>query len=128
MEETVIQARGDVHTLAGDEPELRGDIRRIDDQLEAFKVRALEAKSPVELDAIITQIFTYRDGQCRRLEQLMAGLHGQSTPSLRVKTIRRYDVLPQKRLSSAAEIEDYVEQLKRKLLKELEENDAIQMN
>lgn len=49
-------------------------------------------------------------------------------PSLRVKTIRRYDVLPQKRLSSAAEIEDYVEQLKQKLLKELEENDAIQMN
>ena len=128
VEETIIQARGDVHTLAGDEPELRGDIRRIDDQLEAFKVRALEAKSPVELDAIITQIFTYRDGQCRRLEQLMAGLHGQSTPSLRVKTIRRYDVLPQKRLSSAAEIEDYVEQLKQKLLKELEENDAIQMN
>lgn len=128
VEETIIQARGDVHTLAGDEPELRGDIRRIDDQLEAFKVRALEAKSPVELDAIITQILTYRDGQCRRLEQLMAGLHGQSTPSLRVKTIRRYDVLPQKRLSSAAEIEDYVEQLKQKLLKELEENDAIQMN
>lgn len=128
VEETIIQARGDVHTLAGDEPELRGDIRRIDEQLEAFKVRALEAKSPVELDAIITQIFTYRDGQCRRLEQLMAGLHGQSTPSLRVKTIRRYDVLPQKRLSSAAEIEDYVEQLKQKLLKELEENDAIQMN
>ena len=58
----------------------------------------------------------------------MAGLHGQNTPSLRVKTIRRYDVLPQKRLSSAAEIEDYVEQLKQKLLKELEENDAIQMN
>lgn len=128
VEETIIQARGDVHTLAGDEPELRGDIRKIDDQLEAFKVRALEAKSPVELDAIITQIFTYRDGQCRRLEQLMAGLHGQSTPILRVKTIRRYDVLPQKRLSSAAEIEDYVEQLKQKLLKELEENDAIQMN
>ena len=128
VEETIIQARGDVHTLAGDEPELRGDIRKIDEQLEAFKVRALEAKSPVELDAIITQILTYRDGQCRRLEQLMAGLHGQSTPSLRVKTIRRYDVLPQKRLSSAAEIEDYVEQLKQKLLKELEENDAIQMN
>ena len=128
VEETVVQARGDVHTLAGDEPELRGDIRKIDEQLEAFKVRALEAKSPVELDAIITQILTYRDGQCRRLEQLMAGLHGQSTPSLRVKTIRRYDVLPQKRLSSAAEIEDYVEQLKQKLLKELAENDAIQMN
>ena len=128
VEETIIQARGDVHTLAGDEPELRGDIRRIDDQLEAFKVRALEAKSPVELDAIITQIFTYRDGQCRRLEQLLAGLRGQNAPSLRIKTIRRYDVLPQKRLSSAAEIEDYVEQLKQKLLKELEENDAIQMN
>ena len=128
VEETVVQARGDVHTLAGDEPELRGDIRKIDEQLEAFKARALEAESPVELDAIITQIFTYRDGQCRRLEQLLAGLHGQNAPSLRVKTIRRYDVLPQKRLSSAAEIEAYVEQLKQKLLQELAENDAIQMN
>lgn len=128
VEETVVQARGDVHTLAGDEPELRGDIRKIDEQLEAFKARALEAESPVELDAIITQIFTYRDGQCRRLEQLLAGLHGQNAPSLRVKTIRRYDVLPQKRLSSAAEIEAYVEQLKQKLLQELAENDAIQLN
>ena len=107
---------------------LRGDIRKIDEQLEAFKARALEAESPVELDAIITQIFTYRDGQCRRLEQLLAGLHGQNAPSLRIKTIRRYDVLPQKRLSSAAEIEAYVEQLKQKLLQELAENDAIQMN
>ena len=98
------------------------------EQLEAFKARALEAESPVELDAIITQIFTYRDGQCRRLEQLLAGLHGQNAPSLRIKTIRRYDVLPQKRLSSAAEIEAYVEQLKQKLLQELAENDAIQMN
>ena len=58
----------------------------------------------------------------------MAGLRGQSTQGLRVKTIRRYDVLPQKRLSSAAEIEAYVEQLKQKLLQELAENDAIQMN
>ena len=128
VEETVVQARGDVHTLAGDEPELRGDIRKIDEQLEAFKARALEAESPVELDAIITQIFTYRDGQCRRLEQLLAGLPREKAPRPRIKTHLPPGGLPPKRRGSAAGDQGPVGQVKQKILQELAENDAIQLN
>ena len=48
--------------------------------------------------------------------------------ALRVKTLRRYDLLPQKRLSSPEEINAYVEALRRELVKALNECDVIQMN
>lgn len=43
-------------------------------------------------------------------------------------TLRRYDVLPQKCLSSPQEVDAYVADLRQKLLDALQGNDAIQMN
>ena len=42
--------------------------------------------------------------------------------------MRRYYLLPQKRLSSAAEIDEYVENLRAQLTRALQDHDAIQMN
>ena len=42
--------------------------------------------------------------------------------------LRRYDLLPQKRLASPEEINAYVEALRRELVKALNECDVIQMN
>ena len=129
VEEAIVQARGDIHTLAADYPSLRDEIRRADDELERRRQSAMEASGPVELDALITQIIYYRDSVCRGLEKEIAALQNKPVePALRVKTLRRYDVLPQKRLSSAAEVDAYVEALRARLMEELEDSDAIQLN
>lgn len=129
VEQTIVQARGDLHTLAGDEPTLRGELTKIDERLDRQREAALSAQSPTLMDAIITQILTYKDGECRRLEQLLAAKRGDSpAPRLRIRTLRRYDMLPQKRLASEQEIDEYVGALRERLMQELRGNDAIQMN
>lgn len=128
--ETLVQARGDIHTLGGDYAELREEIRRADDELERRRQAASQAASPVELDAMITQILTYKDSVCRRMEHVIAELAApvSGAPQLRIRTLRRYDVLPQKQLCSREEIAAYVAALQKTLEDALDDCDAIQMN
>lgn len=128
VQEAITQARGDIHTLVGDDNTLRNEVKKADDELNRFAQDALKANSPTLLDAKITQILTCKDRVCRDLEQLIASRTHAAAPKLRLKTLRRYDVLPPKRLASPAEIEAYVNVLHQKLLDELEGNDAIQLN
>lgn len=131
VQETIVQARGDIHTLAGDDLDLKSEVIKADQELENRGKAAMESKSPVELDAIITQILSHKDAVCERLEKLIASKR-QPTASapraLKVKTLRRYDVLPQKRLASVDDIDAYVAQLKATLTDALKECDAIQLN
>ncbi len=129
LQAILTQARGDIHTLAGDTPELRSEVRKADEELDRRWNAALSAASPILLDAAATQILTYKDTVCRQLEQLNAALHAPAAAQqCRVITLRRYDLLPQKRLSSAAEIDEYVENLRAQLTWALQDHDAIQMN
>lgn len=128
VQEIIVQARGDIHTLAGDDADLRPDVCKADEELERRKQEALSATSPTLLDAAITQILTYKDGVCRRLEQRLSSINHPSAPKGRVVTLRRYDLMPQKRLSSPAEIDAYVSDLRTRLINELDGNDAIQLN
>ena len=87
----------------------------------------MEAASPTMLDAAITQILMYKDGVCKRMEQLLTPVAPDqpNQPKLRINTLRRYDVLPQKKLSSEAEIDQYVAALKETLMDALKDHDAI---
>ena len=129
VQDVIVQARGDIHTLAGDDNSLKNEVRKADEELERRKQDALSAASPTLLDASITQILTYKDGVCRRLEQLIASRsHAADAPKVRLVTLRRYDVLPPKRLSSPEEVEAYVGELREKLMETLKTNDVIQIN
>lgn len=128
VQEVITQARGDLHTLAGDDPLLRGELAKIDERLDKRREEAMSAQSPTMMDALITQILTYKDGECRRLEQLIASRNQPGAATLKIRTLRRYDVLPQKRLASEQEIDEYVNELRARLLRELSGSDAIQLN
>ena len=129
VQEIIVQSRGDIHTLAADEPGLRETVRKADEELERRKQEALSATSPTLLDASITQILTYKDAVCRKMEQLIASRQEEGeVKKMRVATLRRYDVLPQKRLTSPGEVDDYVNALRAKLMEALKNNDAIQLN
>lgn len=128
VKDATVQVRGDIHTLAGDEPSLREEIRKADEELKRWEKEALSESTPTRLDSRITQIFTYGSNLCRKLEERLAEKHGKTDPQKRIVTLRRYEVLPQKRLTSEADVNDYVEALRQKLLEELKQNDEIQMN
>lgn len=128
IEETIIQARGDIHTLAGDYPDLRGEIQKADEELERRREEAQRANSPTQLDAGITQIITYSDGVCRRLEKMIANKNNAYVPKNDIVSLRRYDIMPQKRLANEAEVNEYVEELRCKLMDALKDHDAIQLN
>ena len=128
VQQVITQARGDLHTLAGDDPLLRGELAKIDERLDKRREEAMSAQSPTMMDALITQILTYKDGECRRLEQLIASRNQPGAATLKIRTLRRYDVLPQKRLGSEREIDEYVNELRARLLRELSGSDAIQLN
>ena len=130
VQDILVQARGDIHTLAYSHHELTDMVRKADEELERRRQAAMEATSPTLLDAAITQILTYKDGVCKRMEQLLTPVSpiDPVQPKQRINTLRRYDVLPQQKLSSEAEIDKYVAALKDKLMAALKEHDAIQLN
>ena len=131
VQQTIIQCRGDIHTLTADYPSLKDRVRKDDEELERRKNDALNATSPTQLDAMITQIYTFKDAECRRLEEEIARLNGgggKTPPSIKIQTLRRYDVVPQKRLTSRDEVDTYVEEIRKTLLKALENNDVVQLN
>lgn len=130
VQDILVQARGDIHTLAYGHHELTDMVRKADEELERRRQAAMEATSPTLLDAAITQILTYKDGICKRMEQLLTPVAptNPDQPKQRINTLRRYDVLPQQKLSSEAEIDQYVAALKEKLMAALKDHDAIQLN
>lgn len=130
VQDILVQARGDIHTLAFGHNELTDMVRRADDELERRRQAAMKATSPTLLDAAITQILTYKDGVCKRMEQLLTPVSPVDPvqPKQRINTLRRYDVLPQQKLSNEAEIDLYVAALKDKLMAALKDHDAIQLN
>lgn len=130
VQDILVQARGDIHTLAYGHHELTDIVRKADEELERRRQAAMEAVSPTMLDAAITQILTYKDGVCKRIEEMLAPVvpDKPDQPKLRINTLRRYDVLPQQKLSSEAEIDQYVAALKDKLMAALQDHDAIQLN
>lgn len=128
VQDAIIQAKADIHTIVNDDNSLKDEARMADAELERRGNDALNASSPTLLDAGITQILTYKDGVCRHMEQMIASHAYSDETKLRLTTLRRYDLLPQKRLSSSEEIDAYVNELRTKLIEALKNHDAIQLN
>lgn len=138
--ENIRQCMQDVHQLA---TEARGDatalLHQADDYFVGKRETAKEASSLTELDAMITQLLNYKDNICRRME-LMAASHqtpdpvkpgqsgGVAPKPQKITTVRRYDLCSVKRLQSAEDIDKYLEGIREKLMKTLENCDGIQIN
>ena len=137
--ENVRQCMQDVHQLASESYNAMALQRQADDYFVGKREAAKEASSLTELDAMITQLLGYKDNICRRMEVMTADNHpqllkenapaGMSTlKPKKITSIRRYDLCTVKRLQSKEDIDKYVEGIREKLLKTLENCDGIQIN
>ena len=131
--ENVRQCMQDVHQLAS---EARGDaddlMRQADSYFVGKREAAKAAVSLTELDAMITQLLNYKDNICRRMEAYIVPPQpqpGKDAPKpKKITTVRRYDLCAVRRLQSKEDIDKYVEGIREKLLKTLENCDSIQIN
>jgi hypothetical protein len=130
----ITQCRGDVHTLAGVGSRANNEVVKSDDRFAEYQQRVASATSLTILDAMITQLLSYKDQVCKRIELM---LHESTTPPKagekapkpqKIAQIRRYDVFPVKRLTSREDVEQYLEGIRKKLYDTLEANDSIQIN
>lgn len=137
--ENVRQCMEDVHQLASEARDTAALLRQADNHFVEKREAAKKASSLTELDAMITQLFNYKDSICRRMEVLAADNHParqetksqDGTPAPKPKkitSVRRYDLCAARRLQSREDIDKYVEGIREKLMKTLESCDGIQIN
>lgn len=131
----IIQCMGDIHTLAGGSYNAPNEIKKSDDYYTGKRQEAEESSSLIVLDAMITQLLNYKDTVCKRLEIMLhppepkeSDNPGEPPKKVKIATVRRYDICPVKRLQSKADIDGYVDTIREKLYKTLEDNDSIQIN
>lgn len=129
----IIQCMGDVHTLAGTGSLAKEEVRKSDDRFAEFKRKVADATSLTVLDAMITQLLNYKDQVCKRIEGILSdvptiGGGDEQTKQKKIVQIRRYDVFPVKRLTSQEDVDQYLDNIRKKLYETLKANDGIQIN
>ena len=135
--ENIRQCMQDVHQLASEAWDAGKLLHQADDYFVCKREAAKVSTSLTELDAMITQLLSYKDAICRRME-VMSVSHQQEalnpTPATpapkppKIMTVRRYDLCSVKRLQSKEDIDKYVEAIREKLMKTLESCDGVQIN
>ena len=137
--ENIRQCMQDVHQLATEARDAGVLLRQADDYFVGKREAAKNASSLTELDAMITQLLTYKDNICRRME-VMSASHQEATtqggtgtaqpaPKMpKITTLRRYDLCSVKRLQSKEDIDRYVDGIREKLMKTLDGCDGVQIN
>lgn len=134
VNDVLVQCRGNVYTLVDGDVKLKDELKKADSRFNAKKEEIEETRSMIVLDASIMQLYTLSDTICRHIETLQQPVvvttTGEVTPPKKVKveTIRRYDLIPSKRIQSKEDIDKYVEEMRKKLYDTLENNDVIQIN
>lgn len=131
--ENIRQCMQDVHQLATEARNTSKHMEQADDYFVSKREAAQAATSLTELDAMITQLLTYKDTVCRRMEVMAASNQVHTTSASqpqpqKITSIRRYDLCSIKRLQTQEDIDAYVEAIRQKLTKVLESCDGIQIN
>ena len=128
----VQQCMGDIHTLAGAGNKVKDFVIQADDRFSEYKQKASNANSLTVLDAMITQMLNYKDQVCRRMEAIIGDeppiKPGETPRKQKIVQVRRYDVFPTKRLTTRAEVDNYLESIRKKLYEVLQTNDGVQIS
>lgn len=139
VSETIRQSMADVHQLAMDARDAGNLLKQADDYFVNKREAVKIASSLTDLDAMITQVLTFKDTILRRMELLVSSGGGASTEKpgdptkpvpakKKVTSVRRYDLCSVKRLQTTEDVDAYVETIRKKLLQALEDSDGVQIS
>ena len=138
--EIVAQCMGAIHQAAGDNLNVRDKVSKADEYYGQKKDQIQRYENLALLDGLIPQMLQYQDKACNTIEVMLAPPQpkpavehdgGQKAPASQqkkiIKSYQRGIVFPAKRLESDAEVDAYVEQMRRQLKQLLKGCDGIQL-
>ena len=137
LNEVVRQCMADIHeqSTSGDGTLIRPIIQKADEFFTQRKQRIAETRSLALLDGMMPPMWAYKDDTLRRLESISRPPMPQPQvkpndppkPKKIIKSIYRQSIFPAKRLESEAEIDVYVEQMRKQLLAFMKGSDGIDL-
>lgn len=118
-----------VNSLEINNETVKSKIDSANERFTDFTKKAEAINSLTSLDALITQINSFTDQTILLLgEAINNNADNGNTIPQKVVPIKRTELFPIKRLGSKEEVDEYLENIKKKLYSTLEENDGIQIN
>ena len=130
------QCQNDVYQIGRQVKDADPILRSSDSFFEGKYHAMKQAHSLTQLDAMITQCNSHRDAICKRLVAMLDAQNRKPVDvnpdnpqpnKIKIASVRRNDMCSVKRLNSKADIDAYVEELRKKLNDYLEGNDGIQI-
>ena len=135
--EVVRQCMEDIHTKAEDaqDADIRPIIQKADDFFTQQKQRIASTDSLALLDGLMPPMWSYKDNVLSRLEDAARpkppapapGPSPSPTPKKTYKPIFRASIFPAKRLETEADVDAYVEQMRKQLLAYMKGSDGIEL-
>lgn len=135
--DTLFQCRGAVLQSGNNDPKVSATLDKADKYFEAKQQTIKDCTSLALLDGLIPQMIQYKEDTCDTIELLLAPpkpvepkpvTHdAPPAPKKIIKPYNRQIVFPAKQLESEADIDDYVESMRKKLKEMLKNCDGIQL-
>ena len=123
----ITECMSQVHTLAGGDSRVNEQVRQSDARFTEYKQRVGGATSLTVLDATITQSLNYKDQIMVQIESKL-NYKAAPPPPQKIVKIRRDVLFPFKTLTSSEEVDQYLDEIRKKLHDNLKTNDGIQIN
>lgn len=133
--EIVRQCMAEIHTMAAAKADLKPIIEKSDIFYTQKKERIAGLQSLALLDALIPQMYSYKDDVCERIEKMLVPPRSEPEKSTLaqpaekriIKDMSRQVVFPAKVLETEQDIDDYVEHMRARLKQLMQNCDGIQL-
>jgi hypothetical protein len=124
-----------VHNLAGLDVRANSDLRKADSRFDEYKQKVNDLGDLNKLDALIPQLQNITGQTIKQIEfqlreqpVLPAKPNTPKPAPAKIAQISRYSAFPIKRLSSRADVDSYLDSIRKRLYDTLESNDGILIN
>ena len=133
--EMIRQCMEEIHTLSDGNTNCTDLVRKADANFDQQKKKISELQSLVLLDGLVSQIWSYKDEICERIEivkqppkptpQKQPDTPAKPTPKKVIKTVYRQAAFPAKTLESQEDIDAYIERMRSYLTAMMKDCDGI---
>ena len=136
--EMIRQCMEEIHTLSDGNTNCTDLVRKADAYFDEQKKKISELQSLVLLDGLVSQIWSYKDEICERIEiakqppkptpKKQPDTPANPAPKKVIKTVYRQAVFPAKTLESQEDIDAYIERVRNYLTAMIKDCDGIKLN
>lgn len=136
--EMIRQCMEEIHTLSDGNTNCTDLVRKADANFDQQKKKISELQSLVLLDGLVSQIWSYKDEICERIEivkqppkptpQKQPDTPAKPAPKKVIKTVYRQAAFPAKTLENQEDIDAYIERVRSYLTAMIKDCDGIKLN